>query len=134
MAIDYGTKRIGLAVTDPMKIIAQPLTTVHSQEIMAYLKDYLLKEPVETFLIGEPKHLDGTPSGPKEALANFVKSLQRTFPEIPVVRMDERFTSKMAQQAMIEGGASRKQRRDKNNLDTISAVIMLQDFLNQQNR
>lgn len=134
IAIDYGTKRIGLAVTDPMKIIAQPLKAVHSQDAMKYLKEYAAMEAIEAFVVGEPKHLDGSPSGPQEALANFVRSLERTFPNVTIYRLDERFTSKLAQNAMVEGGATRKQRRDKSNIDITSAVIILQDFLWKHNK
>jgi len=131
IAIDYGTKRIGLAVTDSLQMIAGPLKTVHSSEIIDFLKEYLHRENVEAFVIGEPKHLDGNLSGPIEALSNFIKNLTKNFPDKPIYRIDERFTSKMAMDTLIAGGASKKQRQDKATLDTISAMIILQSFLEQ---
>jgi putative holliday junction resolvase len=131
IAIDFGTKRVGLAVTDPLQMIAGPLKTVHSSELIDYLKNYFAIEKVESIVIGEPKHLDGTLSGPREALENMIKNLSKTFPDKEIHRVDERFTSKLAMDSLIAGGASKKQRKDKAALDTISAVIILQSFMEQ---
>ena len=131
LAIDFGTKRIGLAVTDPNQIIATALDTIPSAEIFDYLKNYFSKEPVSKIIIGEPKHLDGSISGPIEALSNFKKALSRLFPLIPVESIDERFTSKIAFESMILSGAKKKDRENKSNIDKISAVIILQDYLSQ---
>jgi putative Holliday junction resolvase len=129
VAIDYGRKRVGLAATDELKIIASGLTTIHASELMAYLKQFVTDNEVETFVVGEPKNLDNTPSEFAEGTDNFVKHLQKTFKNIEVVRMDERFTSKMAFQAMIDGGLKKKARRNKELIDEISAVIILQSYL-----
>jgi len=129
VAIDYGTKRVGLAVTDELKIIASGLTTVHANEVIAYLQDYVSKNDVEIFVVGEPKNLDNSPSQVAESVNNFVKHLQRTFKNIPVKRMDERFTSKMAFQTMIDSGLKKKARRNKALVDEISAVIILQSYM-----
>lgn len=132
LAIDFGTKRTGIAVTDPQQLIATPLITVHSSELLPFLKEYLKREAVETIVIGEPRHLDGTTSGPQEALANFVRSLEKAFPVVKVARVDERFTSKMAFDTLIAAGAGKKQRRNKEAVDTISAVLILQSYMEQQ--
>ena len=129
VAIDYGRKRVGLAATDELQIIASGLTTVHSSELIDYLKDYVSKNDVETFVAGEPKNLDNTPSEFAEGIDNFVKHLVKTFKEIKVVRVDERFTSKMAFQTMIDSGLKKKARRNKALVDEISAVIILQSYL-----
>ena len=129
VAIDYGRKRVGLAATDELQIIASGLTTVHSSELIDYLKDYVSKNDVETFVVGEPKNLDNTPSEFAEGIDNFVKHLVKTFKEIKVVRVDERFTSKMAFQTMIDSGLKKKARRNKALVDEISAVIILQSYL-----
>jgi putative holliday junction resolvase len=129
MAIDFGTRRTGLAVTDPSGIIANPLETVEGERLLAYLDQYFSREPVDTIVLGDPRHLDGSPSGPAEALENFLRYLMRKYPEKKIVRLDERFTSKIARNTLILGGASKKQRKDKKLLDTISAVIILQDYM-----
>ena len=129
IAIDYGTKRVGLAATDELKIIASGLTTVHANEVIAYLQDYVSKNDVEIFVVGEPKNLDNSPAQVAEAVDNFVTHLQRTFKNIPVKRMDERFTSKMAFQTMIDSGLKKKARRNKALVDEISAVIILQSYM-----
>ena len=129
MAIDYGQKRIGLAVTDELQIIATGLATVHITEIHNYIKDYVKKEPVETFVVGEPTQMDDTPSESEKYIEPFINWLKNTFPEIPVERMDERFTSQMAFQTMIDGGLKKKARRNKALIDKISAVIILQSYL-----
>jgi putative Holliday junction resolvase len=129
IAIDYGTKRVGLAATDDLKIIASGLTTVHSQDVIAYLKDYIAKNEVETIVVGEPKNLDNTPSESAETINNFVKHLARTFTNIPIKRMDERFTSKMAFQTMIDSGLKKKAPTKKALVVEKSAVIMLHTYM-----
>lgn len=109
MAIDYGQKRIGLAVTDEFQIIATGLDTVHISEIHQYIKEYVKNEPVETFVVGDPLQMDDSPSESAKYIIPFINWLKNTFPEIPVERVDERFTSQMAFQAMIDGGLKRKQ-------------------------
>jgi putative Holliday junction resolvase len=129
LAIDYGIKRTGIAVTDEMQMIAFGLTTVASETVLTFLKDYFSKEIVSSVIIGEPKQMDGTPSQSAELINNFVVKFQETFPEIPVERVDERFTSKMAFQTMIDSGLNKKQRQNKALVDEIAATIMLQDYL-----
>ena len=131
LAIDYGTKRVGLAVTDPARIIATPLTTVHSQELIAFLKEYHEKEGIELFVVGLPKNLANSDTDLTEAVRNFVTRLKRVFPDKKVVTIDERFTSKIAFDAMLSGGMKKKERRNKENIDKISATIILQSFLEQ---
>ena len=129
LAIDYGQKRTGIAVTDELQIIASGLTTIPSATTINFLKEYFSKENVEKVLIGEPKQMNGEPSQSTEIIEAFVKKFKSFFPDMPVVRVDERFTSKMAFQTMIDSGLNKKQRQNKNLLDEISATIMLQDFL-----
>jgi len=129
LAIDYGQKRVGIAVTDELKIIANGLTTVPSAEIFEYLKTYFSKEQVELILVGDPKQMDGTPSESSKFVEPFVKKLIQTFPDIPIKRVDERFTSKMAFQSMIDMGLKKKDRQNKATVDRISATIMLQGYL-----
>jgi putative Holliday junction resolvase len=132
LAIDYGTKRVGLAVTDPLKIIASALDTVHSKDVINFLKDYLESEEVEAFVVGMPVNLDGEDTNNTSHVKGFVKNLQKTFPDIPVHLHDERFTSKIALQAMILSGYSKKDRREKGNIDKISAVIILQSYMEKE--
>lgn len=129
LSIDYGLKRTGLAVTDPLQIIATGLTTVPSKELIPFLKDYFNKEQVELIIIGEPKNLDDTDTHATPLVEKCIKDLQKNFPAIPVKKVDERYTSKMASQAMIEMGLKKKQRRNKALVDEIAATIMLQDYL-----
>jgi len=133
LAIDYGTKRVGLAVTDSLKMIASGLTTVHSKDIIEFLNQYLKKEEVEMFIVGEPKHLDNTPSESEKHILGFINQLKKQFPQIPVERMDERFTSKMAFQTMIDSGLKKKDRQNKELIDEISATIILQSYLEKIN-
>ena len=133
MAIDYGVKRTGLAVTDPMRIIATALTTVETPQLMAFIKDYCAREEVDLFVVGEAKHMDNTPSQSMQLIEPFVESLKKAFPEKEVARIDERFTSKMAFQTMIDSGLKRKQRQNKGMIDRIAATIMLQDYLRMNN-
>ncbi len=129
LAIDYGTKRVGIAVTDPLQIIASPLDTVHSKDVIAFLKDYNLREQVEAFIVGMPKNLNNEDTNATNLVKQFVKLLRKNFPEMPIHLEDERFTSKMALQTMIAGGTKKKDRAKKENLDKISATIILQSYL-----
>ena len=129
LAIDYGLKRTGLAVTDPLKIIATGLTTVESKQLISFLKNYFNKEEVELIIIGEPKNLDDTDTDATPFVQKIIKELQKNFPSIPVKTVDERFTSKMASRAMIEMGLKKKQRQNKALVDEIAATIMLQEYL-----
>lgn len=129
IAIDYGLKRTGLAVTDPLKIIATGLTTVESKRLIPFLKNYFSKEEVELIIIGEPKNWDDTDTHATPLVEKCIKDLQKNFPVIPIKKVDERFTSKMASQAMIEMGLKKKQRQNKALVDEIAAAIMLQEYL-----
>lgn len=130
LAIDYGLKRTGLAVTDPLKIIATGLITVESKNLIPFLKEYFNKELVEQIIIGEPKNWDDSDTHATPLVEACIKELQKNFPAIPIQKVDERFTSKMASRAMIEMGMKKKQRRNKAMIDEIAATIMLQDYLN----
>jgi putative Holliday junction resolvase len=132
MAFDYGSKRIGIAVTDPLQMIATGLETVHPDKVIDFIKNYIKTEQVEMFVIGEPLQMDSSPSEITPHIVGFIRKLKKLFPEIPQERMDERFTSVMAQRTMIEGGASKKQRRNKGLIDTISATIILQSYLERK--
>ncbi|HNW90907.1 MAG TPA: Holliday junction resolvase RuvX [Bacteroidales bacterium] len=129
LAIDYGQKRTGIAVTDELQMIANGLTTVNTNELMPFLKNYFSKENVELLVVGKPMQMNNTESESEKFITPFLKNLQKLFPGIPVKRFDERFTSKMAFQTMIDSGISQKKRRDKALLDTISATIILQSYL-----
>ncbi len=129
LAIDYGQKRTGIAVTDELQIIASGLTTVDTNELFDFLKDYIRTEQIELFLVGEPKQKDGTASQSEALIQPFLKQLEINFPSIPVQRIDERFTSKMAFQTMIDSGLKKKQRQNKDLVDEISATIILQSYL-----
>ena len=129
MAIDYGTKRIGIAVTDPLKMIANSLTTVESKEIIGFLTDYLKKEEVECLVIGQPFNLDNTDSEMEHNIQAFLVNLKIVFPEIKIERIDERFTSKIAQRTIIDAGIKKMDRRDKSLADKVSAAIILQTYL-----
>jgi putative holliday junction resolvase len=132
VAIDYGNKRVGLAVTDPLQMIASPLETVHSKDILEFLKNYVSVEEVEAFVLGMPVNLDGSETDATPHVRGFSRQLKKEFPEIPVHLHDERFTSKMAFQAMIAGGMSKKDRREKGNIDKVSAAIILQSFMDSK--
>lgn len=129
LSIDYGIKRTGIAVTDDFQIIASGLTTIPSEIVIAFLKDYFSKEKVEKVIIGEPKQMNGQPSESAEIIEKFVSKFQSEFPEMKLERVDERFTSKMAFQTMIDSGLKKKQRQNKGLVDEIAATIMLQDYL-----
>lgn len=129
LAVDYGIKRTGIAVTDDFQIIASGLTTIPSETAIIFLKDYFSKENVAKVIIGEPKQMNGQPSESTEVIEKFVTKFQKEFPEMKVERVDERFTSKMAFQTMIDSGLKKKQRQNKALVDEIAATIMLQDYL-----
>lgn len=129
MAIDYGKIRTGLAVTDPVRIIATALTTVDTPTLPKYLKEYCGREEVDIFVVGEARRMDGRPSESMQYIEPFVKELKKMFPEKEVVRVDERFTSKIAFQTMIDSGLKKKDRRNKGTIDQIAATIMLQDYM-----
>jgi putative holliday junction resolvase len=129
LAIDYGSKRTGIAVTDTEQIIASGLTTVATQQIFTFLTDYLKKENVECIVVGDPKNLNNSPAESAYATHEFIKKLKTRHPEIPIYMIDERFTSKMAFQAMIAGGVKKMDRRNKATVDMVSAAIILQSFM-----
>ncbi|WP_370478126.1 Holliday junction resolvase RuvX [Tamlana flava] len=129
LALDFGTKRTGIAVTDELQIIASGLTTVNTDELLGFLKEYIGKEVVELFLIGEPKQMDNTASESEPYIKSFILKLEREFPNIPTKRVDERFTSKMAFQTMIDSGLKKNQRKNKALVDEISATLILQSYL-----
>jgi putative Holliday junction resolvase len=132
LAIDYGQKRTGIAVTDEMQIIASGLTTIASETAINFLKDYFAKEKVEKVLLGEPKQMNNEPSQSASIIEAFVQKFKSEFPDMPLERVDERFTSKMAFQTMIDSGLKKKQRQNKALIDEISATIMLQDYLSRK--
>lgn len=131
LAIDYGTKRCGIAVTDELQIIASGLTTEDTANLTTFLKNYFENEKVELVLVGEPKQKDGSPSQVEEEILKFLEDFTTLFPTMPMKRIDERFTSKMAFQTMIDSGLKKKQRQNKALIDEISATILLQTYLNQ---
>lgn len=129
LAIDFGTKRTGIAVTDELQIIASGLTTVSTNDLISFLKEYTSKENVELFVIGKPKQMNNSDSESESFILSFLDKLSKQFPSIPYTRVDERFTSKMAFQTMIDSGLKRKQRQNKALIDEISATIILQSYL-----
>ncbi len=132
ICIDYGGKRCGLAVTDPLQIIATALTTVATKELYTYLAAYFAKEPVELILIGEPLNLDDTPTHATPLVKKAIEELAKKFPQIPIQTVDERFSSKNAVRAMVEMGMKKKDRQDKKNVDQIAATILLQEYLSHR--
>nr|AOE07072.1 holliday junction resolvase [uncultured bacterium] len=132
LAFDYGTKRTGIAVTDPLQLIASGLITVETSEILTFLKAYCTDEEVGLFVVGLPKQMNNLPSESEQFIKSFIRNLKRTFPEIPIKREDERFTSKMALQSMIDSGIKKKQRQNKAMVDEISATLILQSYLNRK--
>ncbi len=132
LALDYGLKRTGIAVTDDLQIIASGLTTIKTGEIFAFLEQYLENENVELFIIGEPKQMDYSVSQSEKHIIPFIEKLKKRFSNIPIKRIDERFTSKMAFQTMIDGGLGKKQRQNKALIDKISATIILQTYLERK--
>lgn len=129
LSIDYGLKRTGIAVTDPLQIIATGLTTLHTKELIPFLKDYFTKEPVELIIIGWPTNWDDSSTHATPLVEKCIKELQKYFPGIPIKKVDERYTSKMAKDAMLEMGLKKMQRRNKALVDEIAATIMLQEYL-----
>ncbi len=134
LAIDYGKKRTGLAVTDPLRIIATALETVSTNELLNFLKAYIQKETVDEIVIGMPKTLKNEDSEIAPLVRKFMEEMKKIFPDKPIREIDERFTSSMAQQAMIDGGMNKKDRQEKGNVDKISATIILQSYLSSVNR
>lgn len=134
LSIDYGLKRTGIAVTDEMQIIASGLTTVDSVKLIPFLEDYFKNEKVFKVIIGDPKQMNGMPSESAPLVNNFISQFKIKFPEIEIVQVDERFTSKIAFQSMLDGGLKKKQRQNKGLIDEISATILLQDYLSQKNK
>ncbi|CEN51391.1 Holliday junction resolvase RuvX [Capnocytophaga canis] len=132
LAIDYGVKRCGIAVTDPMQIIASGLTTVATNELLQFLKKYINEENVREIIVGKPKRMNNEDSDIEALILNFIKKLTSEFPELTILREDERFTSKMAFQTMIDSGMKKKQRQNKELIDEISATIILQSYLNRR--
>jgi len=132
LGVDYGTKRTGLAVTDPLQIIASPLETIRTHLVLNFLKKYCQEEDVEAFVVGMPLNLDNTDTHASKHVRSFVKILKETFPAKTIHLQDERFTSKQALDAMIAGGTSKQYRREKSNIDKISATIILQSYLEQK--
>jgi putative Holliday junction resolvase len=129
IAIDYGLKRTGLAVTDPLQIIATGLTTIPSHEVIKFLREYFSKEEVELVIVGEPKNLDDTDTHATPIVKRFVKKIMKEFPSMRIITVDERYTSKMASRAMIDMGMKKMQRREKSLVDEIAATMMLQEYL-----
>jgi len=131
IAFDYGTKRIGIAVTDPLQLIATGLGTIHPKDIVVYLKKYLLTEQVEAFVLGDPKQMNGLPSDSAQHVKGFSTILKKNFPEIPQYWVDERFTSRLAHQTILQSGLKKQDRQNKERVDTIAATIILQYFMEE---
>ncbi|MEM7382030.1 MAG: Holliday junction resolvase RuvX [Bacteroidota bacterium] len=131
LALDYGSKRTGIAVTDELQLIASGLTTVPTSDLMEFLTGYLDEEKVEKLVVGEPKQMDNSVSESEEMIIGFIEKWTKSFPTIPVERQDERFTSKLAVASMVEQGIKKKRRREKSLVDEISAVLILQAYLNR---
>jgi putative Holliday junction resolvase len=129
LAIDYGTKRVGLAVTDPLQIIASSLGTVHSKDVIKYLKDYTAKEEVGSFVVGKPTRHNGDDTDATPHIEKFISLLSKTFPNIKIERADERFTSVIARRSLTEMGLKKKDRENKENVDQVSAVLILQTYM-----
>ena len=132
IAIDYGNKRCGIAVTDNLKMIASSLTTIHPKELIKYLKDYMLKEEVECMVIGKSNNLDNTENEIEKNISSFIVDLKNNFPAMRIERIDERFTSKIAQRTIIDSGIKKMERRDKSLVDKVSATIILQTYLERK--
>jgi putative Holliday junction resolvase len=133
LALDFGLRRTGIAVTDPLQLIASGLTTVATADLMPFLESYMEQEEVERIVVGEPRQMDNQPSEVEGAIGKFLSRLRRRFPGIPISRQDERFTSKIAARSMVEGGMKKKKRREKATLDEISATLILQSYLSSNN-
>lgn len=133
LGIDYGRKRTGVAVTDTLQIVAGAIGTLPTHTVLQFIKDYVVKEPVELIVVGQPTQLNGEPSESMRYITPFVNALRKQLPSVPVVMYDERFTSTIAHQAMIDGGMKKSDRRDKGRVDSIAATIILNDYLNSRN-
>ncbi|WP_417445002.1 Holliday junction resolvase RuvX [Joostella sp.] len=129
LAIDFGEKRTGIAVTDELQIIASGLTTVKTPELLSFLKEYTEKENVELIVVGQPKRLNNEFSDVEQVIITYIEKIKASLPNLPIERVDERFTSKIAFQSMIDGGVKKKQRRNKELLDEVSATVILQSYL-----
>lgn len=129
LAIDYGQKRVGLAVTDPMQLIANSLETVSAQEVLHFIKNYVEREKVDKFVVGLPKQMNGADSQSMQYITPFVKKMREMFPDIELIYVDERFTSVLAHKAMLDGGLKKKDRQNKALVDRISATIILQTYM-----
>ncbi|HUW07795.1 MAG TPA: Holliday junction resolvase RuvX [Williamwhitmania sp.] len=129
VGIDYGRKRVGVAITDTLQIVAQGITTVHSSEIIDYLKDYFSKEDVELVVVGYPRQMNNTPSEGARFVQEFLNRMKKVFPDMPVSLVDERFTSKIATRAILDSGAKKKERMNKELVDMVSASLILQSYL-----
>lgn len=129
VAFDYGTKRIGIAVTDPMKLIATPLATVHPKDIWTFLDNYIKDEDVETFVVGKPLQMDGTASQSAQHIVGFIRKLKKVYPGIQIIEIDERFTSKIASRVIAESGLKRSKRQEKGLVDSVAATIILQTYM-----
>ena len=132
VGIDYGRKRVGVAVSDPLGIFASALETVHSAKIIEYLKNYAQKETIVLFVVGYPINMNGAPSEAAKDIDVFLKHLAKAFPDVPVVKEDERFTSVLAHRAMIDGGMKKQDRQKKESVDKISAAIILQSYMDRK--
>ena len=132
LAFDFGTKRLGIAVTDSLQLFATGLTTIHPKDAIEFLKKYLQTEQIETFIVGEPKQMDGTPSQSAPQVKGFVTILIKNFPDIPIEMMDERFTSKMASATIAQSGLKKSDRQNKALIDTVSATIILQSYMEKK--
>ena len=132
MAFDFGTKRLGIAVTDPLKMFATGLTTIHPKDTLTFLTKYLQTEQIETFVLGEPKQMDGTASKSAQDVRGFATVLKKNFPNIPVEMMDERFTSKMASHVISQSVLKKSDRQKKELVDTVSATLILQSYLEKK--
>jgi putative Holliday junction resolvase len=129
LAIDYGNKRVGLAITDPLQLIASPLDTIHSQDLVKFVLDYHQREPLAAVVVGMPRTLLNEPTDSTSAVVGLLRRLRRELPAVPIHEIDERFTSRLAKQAMLAGGLGRKARQDKATVDRVSAALILQSFL-----
>lgn len=133
LGIDYGRKRTGVAVTDPLQIVAGAIGTIPTHTLLQFIKDYVAKEAVELIVVGKPTQLNGEPSESMKYITPFVNTLRKQLPDMPVVMYDERFTSTIAHQAMIDGGMKKSDRREKGRVDSIAATIILNDYLTSRN-